>query len=107
MAYPCPSCDGTQTAAVYFHRCANRNWLTVRNPAPNKSPITGKPAPIQCPDGLVEKIDPLGPPATLTLSARGSGCVDALTGMPTSIDPRVLYCYTCKVITAFPATGAG
>jgi len=91
MAYPCPSCDGIATAAAYYHKCVNRNWFTVV-PAPNADPTTGKPAPVQCPDGLVERINPI-----VLRSSVALGCTN-----PGPIQARTLYCYTCGTVTVLP-----
>ncbi len=96
MAYPCPQCDGTQTAAAYYHKCANKNWFTVVCPAPDPDPTTGRPAPVQCPDGLVNRTSPT--PITYRSSVL-TGCTS-----PGPIEARTLYCYTCRTMTVFPPT---
>jgi hypothetical protein len=94
MAYPCPNCRSVKTAASYYHQCIGRIWYTTIYPAPDPNPLTGKPEPVSCPDGLLDTTNPAVRRSSIATACSNPGLIQASS----------LYCYNCRTQTLFNTT---
>ena len=90
----CPSCTKTNTAAIYYHRCIDKDWFTVVPRAEVEGPGRGNPSPVPCPDGLITRSN--RDDITLRSNATRRDCDNA----DHDAHAIALYCFDCGIVTA-------